>query len=168
MHNNEKWLNLLINYLLTYALSVKILLSPTKNPASVFPKMSGCRMIDKAVRVSRRLCKILSREITKCGGMATWYQVSGRVRRDVSRLSIGERGDAVRDAGAIRGWGRLRRNQGRGYGRWNNPYLRAPVFSNSPFPASVFPPGMLPAVSLADLVEAGRSRCCQRRSCCRG
>lgn len=95
-------------------------------------------MIDKAVRVSRRLCKILSREITKCGGMATWCQVSGRVRRDISRLSIGEL------PGCCQGcWGNTRAREAAAESRaWlremKQPLPASPVFSNLTLPSNSF------------------------------
>jgi len=132
------------------------------------PKKSSTsryRIIDKMVRIFRRLRKILSRELRNA---AKWRR-GVRCRGGFAEMSLDCRlentRDAVRDAGEMRGQGRLQRNQGRGYGRWNSPYPREPRVLTL---LSVFPPGMLPVVSLKDLVEAERSRCCQRRSCCRG
>lgn len=84
------------------------------------------RMIDKMVRIFRRLCKILSRELRNA---AKWRR-GVRCRGGFAEMSLDCRlentRDAVRDAGEMSGQGRLRRNQGRGYGRWNNPYPREP------------------------------------------
>lgn len=117
------------NFLFAYALSVKILLFSTmRNPASVFQKSLQRRDVEwsiKRSRVSGRLCKILSRELRNA---AKWRR-GIRCRGGFAGMSLDCRlenaWDAVRDVGETRGRGRLRRNQGRGYGGWNNPYLRA-------------------------------------------
>lgn len=113
--------------------------------------------------------EVLSRELRSA---AEWRR-GVRCRGGFAEMSLDCRlenaRDAARDAGEMRGRESLRRRvQGRGYGRWNSPYPES-CESNQTHPSSCrfFFIRDASVVSPDDLVEAKRSRCCQKRFCCR-